>query len=474
MRPNALCLLLLAGCAVGCAQEMNPATAISISVKTNLAIDAELSSIEYRVFPADGNPQSDQPAARFAAPAAQLERPYVVEKNEDQEVLIAVQGFGPAKDAIVEFRTRARFEAGKTVEIPVFLGKECVRKACVEGVGQTCHGEARYDVAPGSCGAVPFPNDPTELTAKEQTGKWVPRLDAGAVGDGGDGGACTVRPDAGVCDPIAKCGCLQGQSCQTAPLTGAPFCAPQPAQPKPRHASCEAPSECGPGLTCFEKYCTEICVQDAECGQGDCIRLSNAPYGACVPKCGEGLPACPAGIMCTPLDVPILQLSGKAYCMNPAITCGTVQNGTCDEPGGGTGLCAPGSDVVDCTCDPVAQTRCGARETCQVIPQSSATTTGATWTDECLPVGPTPLSGPCKADTDCAIGLSCISGLCRPYCRAAADCKGGGQCIPIEVRSIPLTPMIGSCEVPCTSDANCAAGSTCAVRDGGVGACRAP
>lgn len=100
------------------------------------------------------------------------------------------------------------------------------------------------------------------------------------------------------------------------------------------------------------------------------------------------------------------------------------------------------------TCDPARNCGCPAGEQCQ--PRLSGPSA-------CRPIGTVRGGGLCQSDGDCALGLGCWIGVCRPICDLDADCGMGGRCRPGS--GIP-----GYCYMPCgrIDDAPCAAGSQCA------------
>src|SRR4051794_6794039 len=65
MRAFSSILLSLGLFATGCASNETPATAIAMSVQSDLQLRAELATVEYRVAPVDGD--LAQPTARFTA-----------------------------------------------------------------------------------------------------------------------------------------------------------------------------------------------------------------------------------------------------------------------------------------------------------------------------------------------------------------------------------------------------------------------
>jgi hypothetical protein len=92
---------------------------------------------------------------------------------------------------------------------------------------------------------------------------------------------------------------------------------------------------------------------------------------------------------------------------------------------GGGGVCVKASPG---TCGLSPQCGCTANQTCQV--------TDAMGTAGCVAAGSGPQGHGCNTTADCAAGLTCLAGACRPYCPAASansQCgiPGTGLCIQV-------------------------------------------
>jgi hypothetical protein len=463
MRWLIVCLLSLL---LGCSQEVKPATALVVSTMTDFAPGTELTEVWYRAFPRDADPSRDKPFADVRVPVADMHRPLVIEKGEDDEVLIAVQGLGTAepKNAIVEHRLFARFEHGKSLEVPVFLGKACRDKACAETPGQTCYWEPSNGVGVGSCGPIPFPQMSSVLESPDDFRKWTPP-DAGTMdADAGDASMCAMSIDAGTCDPIGQCGCPIGQHCTLDDENGQPFCSSTMGT-EPKGARCDDAHLCKPGLGCTDSTCTNYCVKNDECGEGGaCVKSTGRHYGWCLMGCGAGRP-CAVGIPCTRLRN--LAVPDGSYCFRPSSDCSTAKNNrTCDEPEG-TGFCAEGTDPSDCvsnmngttTCDPITVAGCAADRTCR------GSVTGNTFTTACTAFGTAPTGSLCENSLECGRGLACVSGLCKKFCNPATTTGcGTGFCGKLLGEDGKTALTIGACSVPCnfSTGAPCPTGTVCA------------
>lgn len=459
MRFHELSLLTSLALAASCAQEVNPATAIVVSMKTDFDRPAELAAVEIRTFKVGKNPQVDKPSVTFRTSADQLDRPYVLTKSNDDEVLIAVQGFGPANEPIVEYRTQARFESGKSVTLPVVLAEACRGKSCPDG--QTCHGSDFFSVSIGACGAVPTPADLQEQTDPTAHVNW----DAGFP-HANDGGLCTSVPDAGAgrCNPVDPCGCVNGLACRNVSATEN-LCVTLSPNAKPIGGECVDDLGCNAGLACRRERCVPLCANASDCGTGGvCWKFDEdeeyGDYGTCLKSCTNDA-ACTPGSSCRkgPEDVPI-----GTYCQPNHCPEDDRGDGVCDEPvEGGTGICPLGSDRAssgksDCECAPAAQKYCTADQTC-----IASRTTGTSWTSSCivaLTAENRAEGAECTAGEQCRRGLNCIDKLCVKYCTpgASASCGVGSQCYTFTNGTAALVPAIGMCRTPCTTNAQCPAG----------------
>lgn len=189
----------LALLASACAPE--PATAIAVTVKTDLMFGSELSELNYRVFADDADPDFDEPISEFTAAAQTIDRPFIITRKNADEFLISVEGYGPASPhALVVHRERVRFEAGKTLALHVFLARVCYGNTCAID-GLTCYGEPFGRTQAGVCDTIPGPRPLDRVERPGDESMWEPMtspaLDAGPRipgRDATDGGY--RRPDA--------------------------------------------------------------------------------------------------------------------------------------------------------------------------------------------------------------------------------------------------------------------------------------
>lgn len=153
--------------------------------------------------------------------------------------------------------------------------------------------------------------------------------------------------------------------------------------------------------------------------------------------------------------------TSAAYDASPA-----QSDGAATAPG--SGETADGASPSSCAkaspgdaCGLLAQCGCAADETCDLV-ASRAT---------CVKSGAKAAAASCTTTSDCARGLTCRGGACRPFCDGATSCSapGLGACAsPVEA-----TSTLQACAVTCELQApgkNCGT-ATCAL-DGTTTDCR--
>ncbi|MDB4991051.1 MAG: hypothetical protein JWN04_6229 [Myxococcaceae bacterium] len=177
-----LCAVAL--CAA-CAPDRVAATAIVVSVKTDLKIGSELRELSYRVFRANSSGDGDAPVAEFSAAAQTLAHPFVILRQREDELMLSVEGFAaPGEGPVVVARVRARFVQGKSLALHVFLARACLFSLCGAD-GLTCFGETYGEALAGECSAIPGPDALDEVLMPGDESDWQPAhreasdLDAG-------------------------------------------------------------------------------------------------------------------------------------------------------------------------------------------------------------------------------------------------------------------------------------------------------
>jgi len=116
--------------------------------------------------------------------------------------------------------------------------------------------------------------------------------------------------------------------------------------------------------TANEKYCNQLCDcnQCTEEERGTClddmINLEDeAGDKGCKEEFGTYRTCLTSDAECTDGDYDVsvcyVEETDLNSCLKPAPPCNLTNNGVCDEPEG-TGLCAEGSDVMDCSVPPCA------------------------------------------------------------------------------------------------------------------------
>ena len=180
-------------------------------------------------------------------------------------------------------------------------------------------------------------------------------------------GVSTCSPPADrACELRTDCGCPAEQTCRVdGAVSGRTACGD--VGPVLNFEPCSRESDCARRSDCIGGVCRPYCMSDADCSgpTGHCVEIATAQGTA------QDIRACDRGAPC---DVPA--------------------GGDCEL-------------ISDCGCPGV--------QTCRVV----AALTGRT---ACGGVGPSRALEPCGAESDCAWGLDCIGGLCKPYCRSDVDC----------------------------------------------------
>jgi hypothetical protein len=177
---------LLGATGLGC--ELPPATAVAVSVKTELVVGQELARVNYRVFAVNDDPDGTKPVSEFTAAAENLDKPFVVTRAHQDEFLLSVEGFASgAGEPVVVYRERVTFKTGKTLALHVFLARACYRRAC-RFDGLTCYGAAYDGTLPGQCEKYPQRElSPVKRPGQESEWEYTPTtatlLDAGLEQD---------------------------------------------------------------------------------------------------------------------------------------------------------------------------------------------------------------------------------------------------------------------------------------------------
>lgn len=121
----------------------------------------------------------------------------------------------------------------------------------------------------------------------------------------------------------------------------------------------------------------------------------------------------------------------------------TVKEADAGSDSAASPTCATVAPNNKCGLDP--QCGCAANETCDVTNRMSGATS-------CITAGTTTLGRPCDATGECAAGLACIYGACRPYCKTPrSKCAVGGTDLCVEMvdgANKPLTNM-AFCTINC-------------------------
>jgi hypothetical protein len=487
-------LVLLAVVALcGCTQEERPATAIAISVTSDLG--AELDQVTFRVYRGSDLAFDGRPAIpEFTESWERVQSgAYVIEKGTTNELVIAVAGYSATGALIVERREGVQFISKQTRALRVFLAAACRDRVCPPA--ETC--SAASSATGSVCEQVSFAETIPVLKPGDEL---VSTLDGGAeLGEAGAGSsrdgrvsdaerneagvapgsdaqlaqdahvadaraACMPSRDGGVCNVVEQCGCDSPmQHCQVRDNAPAPACVPIVGM-RSANEECGRDDDCKKGLDCVGSVCRKYCKGPDDC-KGDCIAIPSErgelPERVCVEACDLGTKCGDTGVSCVPRkdDAP-----GTGACLLPALTC--TENRICEEPVIGNGTCATTTDKRDCcpkisgmmTCELVSSCGCQMDKACQLSGPAEALMTS------CIEAGMIERGRQCMRDSDCKKGLGCWDGLCAKYCEADAECGMGGRCT---ARLGPsATPIAGLkyCRDACTYDGNkgCTPPAVCA------------
>ena len=335
--------------------------------------------------------------------------------------------------------------------------------------GRNTPGVSREDASTPEDAARPEDASPSASDAGSDAGG-DSGVDAGGAPDddaGSDAGPPTcAAPSGSECDPVAQCGCEQGQHCQVRAenATAACFRAGSLGQDR----QCSDHEQCGSGTGCDQGVCRRYCAKDEQCEAGSsCLALSDNPddarseIGVCYPRCNRGNGMnCASGLTCQTLR---RADTTRSFCIAPLNPCPTREDGICDEAEG-TGSCATGSDAKDCECAPrlsgalcdqVEQCGCPSGRLCQVNGTNLQSTL-------CVAPGPKANGEICGSDADCKSG-SCLGGVCKAYCNEEADCDNG-VCLDVYTSAGVPARDVKACLTKCdfATGSPCLTGTVCA------------
>ena len=204
----------------------------------------------------------------------------------------------------------------------------------------------------------------------------------------------------------------------------------------PLNAACTSGRDCESAF-CGAGQCTEPCFDDAAaCGSPTrCVAFSDGRF--CFPTCRRD-DQCVANAVCTDVFV-----EGRICFRRGRVSTGERCTGDLQCR---SGQCADGRCLAPC-----AAGLCPAGGRCLDFPSGPFCAND-----------PRPLLAECGVSEDCAGLLSCIGGMCLPFCNEAGQCAPGQQC------------HAQLCHLSCEADSDCALGRRCNLFDDDAGLCQDP
>lgn len=245
------------------------------------------------------------------------------------------------------------------------------------------------------------------------------------------------KPEGAMCNPIGKCGCPKGKSCEIS-SSGAPSCDVRPSPGLKVGEFCQDDPSCGPSSTCtFNPYgtCKAYCSTNSDCpGMIDRCLPVRDNNGKDVPGFKVCLPGCSDSVKCPEHHACVTDSDGSSCRpFKPEIP-----NGQC-------------SLTLQVGCESQAGTSCffGKDDSNQ-------------WISGCIKwPGTVPTGGPCGANGDCESGHACVDNVCKHFCdvKERVGCNQG-SCNTVSFGG--SDSPFGACTLPCTSDTDCVSGLHCA------------
>jgi hypothetical protein len=351
------------------------------------------------------------------------------------------------------------------------VGTECESGFCVDGVCcntacdglcQACSAQDQETAQNGTCGPAKAGTDPHDDCADDG----AQSCDRDGTCDGT--GQCRNYPNGAPCgattcvansvtgqtcdgsgtcrsDSTVPCGAFlcTGGACTTvctsfADCSDNAFCSNGRCDPKkPPGGSCNSPADCANGFCVDGVCCDTPCLGQCEAcdvtnAVGTCTAVTGSPHGERIP--------CEAGTRSEPCAARACDGTTRDSCAGVAGSEVTCREPACDPMTGtatpaatcnGSGMC-PASEPQQCGRFACKGTTCG--------------------------------SGPCASDSDCASGYRCdtANGECVP---TSTICDVDGKTLrKPDGSTMDCSPFVcrgNACTTTCTADSECASGSSC-------------
>ncbi len=300
---------------------------------------------------------------------------------------------------------------------------ECTSGHCVDGVccGTACAGQCEACNVEGSVGTCAAVTGAPRGARMACAGAGTP---CGGTCDGTDRTACTFPGSTTSCRPAR---CADGVATLAANCDGMGACGAASSSPCAPYAcgesacatSCMTNEDCATGNLCVSGMCTGLrpnggmCSAGTECQSGHCV-----DGVCCNTACGGQCEACDvAGSLGTCSPVSGAPHGQRTACMGEG-TCAAVCDGTareaCAFPGSTrecrAAACADGVATAPAACDGMGA--CPAQVTTPCTPYTCADTACRT---------------SCTQDSDCAMGFTCLNGVCGSAPADAGPGDAGSQ-----------------------------------------------
>ncbi|HKP61115.1 MAG TPA: hypothetical protein VJV78_30500, partial [Polyangiales bacterium] len=157
--------LVLAALSAAC-DESEPATAVLVTVDSDLSPGSQLNKVLVEVRDSEGNRKSPRQAFTVtegtpSGTRVRLPFSFGLSRSGDKQFQLSLVGIDEDGDPLVSYTVSAEFQDKKTLGLSVFLAKLCLNNSCGDDPEKTCYPRDKGDVDAGSCGEIPSDSLPT-------------------------------------------------------------------------------------------------------------------------------------------------------------------------------------------------------------------------------------------------------------------------------------------------------------------------